>query len=440
MVTKRRRSKSDESASAPPSLTMAKVLRKLARGEELVGTAASARWKGRLKALCDSLEVVEEPRDIRGRKHPLKTVLTVAVLGSMCGADSADSMHIWALREREWLEEFVAFPSGVPSQDTILRVLAAVDPMGLRLAYLRWVKAVLGPNVARGAQVAIDGKTLRRSGGGRGQDKPVHMVSALVSGLNLVIGQRSCDEKSNEITAIPKLLELLSLREALVSIDAMGCQVAIAEKILSRQADYLLALKGNQGLLHEQVRTAFAAIDAGPPRAVDAAQPLKASKAASFDSGHGRHEERVVCMVSRASNEGEFERWLPASCRWPGLEAIICIREKRENATTGGVSSEQRFFITSKDMSAEDALAAIRAHWAIENGLHWVLDVCFAEDQSRVRTENAGENLAVIRHLAHALLRRHTADSVSVAKRRELCMMWRSYLEFVLGSACEEDA
>jgi hypothetical protein len=138
------------------------------------------------------------------------------------------------MREREWLEEFVAFPSGVPSQDTILRVLAAVDPMGLRLAYLRWVKAVLGPNVARGAQVAIDGKTLRRSGGGRGQDKPAHMVSALVSGLNLVIGQRSCDEKSNEIRAIPKLLELLSLREALVSIDAMGCQVAIAEKILGK--------------------------------------------------------------------------------------------------------------------------------------------------------------------------------------------------------------
>ena len=208
----------------------------------------------------------------------------------------------------------------------------------------------------------------------------------------------------------------------------------------AKQADYLLALKGNQGLLHEQVRAAFAAIDAGKPRTIDAAQPLKASKAASFDSGHGRHEERLVWVVSRAFNPGELERWLPASRRWPGLDAIICIREQRENVTTGDVSSEERFFITSRDMFAEEALAATRGHWAIENGMHWVLDVCFAEDQSRVRTENAGENLAVISHLAHALLRRHTADSVSVAKRRELCRMWRSYLEFVLGSACEEAA
>lgn len=421
-------------------LTMAGVTRRLAMGELLMGEEGAERWKKRLRLLGNSLDVVEEPRDVRGRKHPLKTVLTITVLGSMCGADSADSMHLWAVRERKWLEDFVTFPSGVPSQDTILRVLAAIDPKSLRAAFLQWVEAVLGPNVARGTHVSIDGKTLRGSGGGRGQEAPVHMVTAMVSDLNLVIGQRSCDEKSNEITAIPKLLDLLRIEEALVSIDAMGCQVAIAEKILSKRADYLLATKGNQGNLHDELKDAFSAIHAGKPRSVDAPQPLLATKATTFEKGHGRYEERTIWVVSRAANPEAFERWIPESKRWPRLAAVLCIQERRENVKTGRVSCELRYFITSRSMSPAEALKAIRGHWAIENGLHWVLDVCFAEDASQVRTENAAENLAVIRHIAHGLLRRHTADTVSVAKRRELCLLWPRYLEFVLGSACEEPA
>lgn len=418
-------------------LTMARVTRRLASGESLIDEEAATRWKQRLGALCDSLAVVEEPRDVRGRKHPLKTVLTIAVLGSMCGADSADSMHLWALRERRWLEEFVSFPSGVPSQDTILRVLAAIDPRGLRIAFQQWVKAVLGRDVAHGMQVSIDGKTLRRSGGGRNQPKPVHMVTAMVSELNLVIGQRACDDKSNEITAIPKLLDLLSLHNALVSIDAMGCQVAIAKKILSKKADYLLATKGNQGELHRQLKTMFAAVHAGPRLAVDAANPPAAVTVTSTDRAHGRAEERTVWVIHRSNDADEFDRWIPASKRWPGIAAALCIQEHREDLATGNVSTELRFFISSRALTANDALNAIRGHWAIENGLHWVLDVTFDEDQSRVRTENAAENLGVIRHLAHALLQRHTADNVSIAKRRELCLMWRHYLEFILGSACD---
>lgn len=435
MVAKdRARTKVGVSVVGEVPLTMSRVLRRLSNGEALLADVEVERWKERLRALRESLVVVEEPRDRRGRKHPLVTVLVVAVLGSMCGADSADGMHVWACRQRKWLEDFVSFPAGVPSQDTILRVLAAIEPGSLHMAFYQWVDQVLGRGVAHGRHVSIDGKTLRRSGGGRGNEKPVHMVSALVASRNLVLGQVATDAKSNEITAIPQLLQMLSLREALVSIDAMGCQVEIARLIRSKSADYLLATKGNQGRLSNDVITAFDSARSTTHRPSDVAQPLKMLLASSTDSGHGRIEERTAHVIQRSAQPAEFDQWLPATRRWPDLAAIICVTDTRTSCTTGKASIELRYFITSRDITAEAALYAVRAHWAIENGLHWVLDVTFREDQSRVRTDNAAQNLAVVRHFAHSLLRRHTADKVSIAKRRQIAGYWPHYLEFVLGS------
>lgn len=427
-------SRTDAHDAAPPSpMTMAQVKRRLARGESLLRSDTQLWW-ARLHSLADALAVVEDPRDNRGLRHPLVSVLAIAVLGCMCGANDAEHMNLWALRNKQWLQRFLPLPYGIPSQDTILRVLAAVDPRSFRRAFCTWVDTVLGSNFAVGEQLCVDGKTSRGSGDRATGQAPTHMVSALVASRNLVIGQVATESKSNEITAIPELLKMLSIRQALVSIDAMGCQVKIAQLICAKQADYLLAIKANQGTLHDQVILAFEHVHAGAPRSVDAAQPLSALTTSSTDGGHGRIEERTIWVIHRSSDPQRFDRWLPASKRWPELAAIVCIREVQTDSISGEVSEEMRYFISSRELEAEDALSAVRSHWAIENGLHWVLDVTFGEDQSRVRSENASENLAVVRHLAHGILRRHRADKVSVAKRRTLCAMWPAYIEFVLGS------
>jgi predicted transposase YbfD/YdcC len=390
------------------------------------GAAAEASLpESILRQLVQSLSVVEDPRNLRGIRHPLVNVLTIAVLGCMCRCDDAEALEDWGRKEADWLADFLDMPHGIPSQDVFLRILAAIEPASFRQAFHIWVSevfALLGIE----QQIAIDGQTHRRSGDvGKGQ-KPVHMVHALVCETGLVMGQVATDEKSNEIKAIPALLEVLDLRGALVSIDAMGTQVKIARQIVKAGGDYLLALKGNQSSLHTEVKAAFVEALDNRRRTVDEVPPPQITTETEVDGGHGRIEIRTAQVVT------DFEPWVPAAQRWSGLRALIAITATREDLTTGKKSTETRYYVSSRAMTAVEANERVRSHWLVENQLHWCLDMTFGQDACRIRTGHATENFAVVRHFALNVIRNYKGDRYSVPRRRRLCDYDRDYRRRVL--------
>ncbi len=380
-----------------------------------------------LRALVRRLSIVTEPRKARGIRHPLVNVLTIAVLGCMCRCDDAEALEDWGRKEAAWLSDFLDMPHGVPSQDLFLRVLAALDPTCFRMAFHAWMREVfclLGID----SQLAIDGQTHRRSGDARSGSKPLHMVHALLCEAGLVLGQVATEEKSNEITAIPALLDLLDLRGALVSIDAMGTQVKIARKIVDGEGDYLLGLKGNQSTLHREVQEAFAEALDDRQRTVDEVRPPKVTEETQVDGGHGRVETRTARVL-----EG-FEPWVPSGERWKGLKSLVAITATREDTITGKISEETRYYISSRVLTPAEANKGVRAHWLVENRLHWCLDMSFGQDACRIRTGNATENFAVVRHFALNIIRNYKGDRYSVPRRRRLCDFHQDYRERVLRS------
>ena len=381
-----------------------------------------------LKSLIRSLSTVKETRKPKGLRHPIVNVLTIAVLGCMCGCDDAEALEDWGKKEEEWLSGFLDLPHGTPSQDVFLRVFAALDPTAFRMAFHTWIEEVFAVMGLEG-QVAIDGQTHRRSGDKASGKKPLHMVHALLCESGLVLGQVATEEKSNEIVAIPALLELLDLRGALVSIDAMGTQVKIAKKILEKGGDYLLALKGNQGTLHAEVQEAFREALDPRQRALDEIPPPEVTTHTEVDSGHGRIETRVARVVTG------FEPWVPSGDRWPKLRTLVEVVATREDPRTGEVSRETRYYISSRALTAAEANRHVRTHWLVENRLHWCLDMSFGQDACRIRTGNATENFAVVRHFALNILRNYKADRYSVPRRRRLSDYRREYREKVLRSA-----
>lgn len=381
-----------------------------------------------LDALVRSLSVVEDPRHARGVRHPLVNVLTIAVLGCLCRCDDAEALEDWGRKEAEWLSEFLDVPHGMPSQDVYLRVFAAIDPTSFRAAFHGWmgeVFALLGID----GQIAIDGQTHRRSGDGKSGRKPLHMVHALACEAGLVLGQMATEEKSNEIVAIPKLLDLLDLRGALVSIDAMGTQVKIARKIVQGGGDYLLALKGNQTSLHTEVQEAFEEALDDRRRTVDEVPPPQVETDTQVDGGHGRIETRTARVLT------DFEPWVPAGSRWQGLQRVVAITATREDTNTGKVSTETRYYISSRALTAAEANEGVRSHWLVENRLHWCLDMTFGQDANRIRTGNAAENFAVVRHFALNIIRNYKGDRLSVPRRRRLCDFHQDYRDRVLRAA-----
>ncbi len=376
--------------------------------------------------LLKSLVVVTDPRKDRGRRHLLLDVLVIAVLGCLCGCDNAEALEDWAKKEHPWLSGFLTLSHGTPGQDVFLRVLAAIDPEEFRSAFLVWVReilCVLGVN----GQIAVDGQTNRGSRDRAANRSPVHMVSALTCGEGLVLGQVKTDEKSNEITAIPELLRLLDLRGALVSMDAMGCQVSIAKLIRAQQGDYLMGLKGNQSTLRDETEAVFEAAKAPRSINIDEAQPPAVAEATEVDKGHGRLETRTAKVIS------DFNEWVPASQRWPDMNSLIAIDSTREEILSGKTTTETRFYISSRDLTPEQALAGVRNQWLIENQLHWCLDVTFGQDANQTRTKNAAENLAVVRHFALNLVRAYNGDRYSAPRRRRLCDYHIDYRETLLG-------
>jgi predicted transposase YbfD/YdcC len=365
-------------------------------------------------ALLEHFASVPDPRIERHRWHKLSDILVIAVCAVLSGAESYPAIEDFGSEREGWLRQFLELPAGIPSHDTFNRVLRLLDPVELQSCFLRWMQAVA--EVTDGAVVAIDGKALRRSFGKGTAKRAIHMVSAWATANGVVLGQRKVDTKSNEITAIPALLALLALKGCIVTIDAMGCQRDIAQKIVEQGADYVLALKGNQPTLEQAVKHFFLT---GPGAEAHWSQ---SDYHEHTEHGHGRVETR------RAWISADLDAELRAAA-WPGLQSIGLVEATR---TVGEKTSvEQRFYLSSLPPQAGEFAQAVRKHWRIENQLHWTLDVTFREDQSRLRTGYGAENFAVLRHIALNLLRQEPSAK-SLPRKRLACALNPDYLLKVL--------
>jgi predicted transposase YbfD/YdcC len=330
--------------------------------------------------------VLHDPRIDRSKLYPLTEILFVVLTGSICGAESWRDFVLFGKEKLDLMRQYFPFANGIPSKNTFARVLAALDTEAFKQHFVEWVKSL---QVILNEVIAIDGKTLCNSIDKAKAMSAIHMVSAFATGARLVLAQQKVEEKSNEITAIPKLLDLLDLKDQIITIDAMGTQKAIAKQIHDKEGHYVLAIKGNQGTLNEDVRLFLEAeFKKNSSTAID-------DRYEESDKGHGRIEMRK-CIVSSQID------WLIQKDQWAGLKTIAMIEETQE--INGIKSTEHRFFISSLTADAQQIASAIRAHWLIESGLHWTLDVVFNEDNSRVRKDNAGENMAIIRHITLNML------------------------------------
>jgi predicted transposase YbfD/YdcC len=365
-------------------------------------------------ALLDHFADVPDPRIARHRWHKLSDILVIAVCVVLCGAESYPAIEDFRHERAEWRKQFLELPEGIPSHDTFNRVLRLLDPVQFQACFLRWMQAVA--EVTAGEIVAIDGKALRRSFAKGTGKRAIHMVSAWASENGAVLGQRKVDTKSTESTAIPDLLDLLALNGCIVTIDAMGCQRTIAQKIVDQGADYVLALKGNQPTLEQAVERFFVP---GPEAEAHRTQSDDHEQTAQRQ---GRVEPR--CAWLRADLEAEL-----SAMAWPGLQSSGRVAATRP--LRGKTSVEQRFYLSSLPPEAEQFAQAVRKHWGIENQLHWSLDVTFREDLSRLRTGHGAENFAVLRHIALNLLRQEPSAK-SLPRKRLACALNPAYLLKVL--------
>ncbi len=371
------------------------------------------------RGLLGYLAQVPDPR-AQNSRHCLLDLLAITILAVLCRCDDWVEVAAWGEEHQGWLRTFLALPHGVPSHDTFGRVFARLAPDELERCLSQFIQGLV--QASGGRLIALDGKTLRRSFEAGGGKAAIHMVSAWCSFNHLVLGQLTTDAKSNEITAIPKLLELLDVRGALVSIDAMGCQKQIARQIVQQRGDYLLAVKDNHKTLHEDVRLFIDEAITGQW------EGMKHDYHQDVDADHGRLEVRR-CWVS------DDVAWLKRQGHdWPKLGGLVCVESQRQVfGTDPEPTLERRYYLTSRQPCGEGAramLEATRAHWGIENKLHWCLDMVFGEDQSRVRKGHAAENLSRFRRLALTLLRRMhpPRPKTSLKVRRLMCSSNRQTL------------
>ncbi len=367
-------------------------------------------------ALLEHFASLDDPRVERTKLHPLLSIIAIAICAVIGGAESWDDIELFGETKLDWLATFLDLPHGIPSHDTFNRVFAALNPIQFQHCFQSWMAAVR--TILPAEVIALDGKTVRGShDGGKGA---IHMVSAWAATNRLVLAQVKVDEKSNEITALPDLLQQLVLAGCLVTIDSMGCQRALAQQIIDQGGDYVLGLKGNQETLEQDVQLSFAAAEA------DGFAGISHEHAETIDKGHGRIETRRATVIDDAA----VLAWLQKQHAWPGLEAIGMIHAERRIGETR--TSEDRFYLLSTPLSAAAFGAAVRSHWGIENCVHWVLDLSFHEDQSRIRAGYAAENFAVLRHIALNLLRQQPFKRASIKGRRKMAGWDHAFLLRVL--------
>lgn len=367
-------------------------------------------------SLFDTLSQVPDPRLDRTKLHQLVDILVIAVCATICAAETWEEIAEFGQAKESWFRKFLSPPNGIPSHDTFRRVFLRLNPRKLQEAFLGWVRSVAA--VTEGEVVAIDGKQVRGARTADGKEG-LRMVSAWACEQRLVLGQLKTEEKSNEITAIPVLLELLELKGCIVTVDAMGCQREVAAQIIAQEADYVLSLKGNQGLLHEEVAEYFAWAERTNFK------DLEYDYCATLEKDHGRIEGRR-CWVTQDID------WFTEKAEWAGLGSFIMVEAERE-VVGKAASVERRYFISSLGADAQQALRAVRCHWQVENSLHWVLDVAFREDACRTRTAHAPENLATLRHIAVNLLKQERSCKLGIKSKRLKAGWDESYMLKVLN-------
>jgi predicted transposase YbfD/YdcC len=346
----------------------------------------------------------------RRKKHDMLDIIAITIAAVVCGAEDWYEIEEFAIANQTWFETFLTLENGLPSHDTINRFFANMDPKAFESCFTDWIRSLEG--ITTGQLVGIDGKTIRGAKE-NGKKSPVHMVSAWAGDSELVLGQLKVNEKSNEITAIPELLKSLFLEDCLVSVDAMGCQHAIADVIVDKGCDYLLAVKGNQGGLEENVVDSFRFFK---PDTIDT----------DTDIGHGRVETRKCAVISDLGHIIQKEKWA-------NLSTLVRIESERYSKSTQKTETETRYYISSKDENAVYFQKNVRSHWGIENKLHWTLDVVFHEDQSRKRAGNAAQNFSLVNKIALTLLRKETSSKRSVKIKRKKAGWDREYLLKVLN-------
>jgi predicted transposase YbfD/YdcC len=373
-------------------------------------------------SIVEHFQTLEDPRIERTKKHNLLDILVIALCTLLTGGEGFQDMALFGQSKQAWLQTFLALPHGIPSHDTCGRVFARLNPQRFQECFLSWTRAVA--QFTEGTLISLDGKTVKASFDRATTTSPLHMVSAWCSEQGgLVLGQRKTDTKSNEITAIPELLQLLAIKGCIVTIDAMGCQTAIARQIQAQGGDYLLALKSNH-------KKASAAVKRYFHQHIEHHLAWRTAENFfdAFDDSHGRTVRRRVWTITDLFP-------LPELTKWPGLQSVIVVETIRMAHQQAPVTSDYRVYISSLVRSATAFASMIRQHWDIENKLHWSLDVTFNEDHCRIRKEHAAENMAAVRHVALNLLRQEHSQQISLRQKRLLCGLDEHYLLMVLSRA-----
>jgi predicted transposase YbfD/YdcC len=370
------------------------------------------------KRLVEYFSVLKDPRCPGKVMHRLIDILVISVCAVIAGAESWEDIELYGQEKAEWLKNFLELQHGTPSHDTFRRLFMIIDPEAVERCFAEWVASF--SSVEEHEVMAIDGKTLRRSFDKSKNQKAFHLLNVFSTRTGMTIGQCKVDGKSNEITAIPEILDKLNLKNSIITIDAMGCQRNIAEKIIAQKADYILALKGNQKHLHEAVKNyckinCFSA-DSSIIPTVD-----------YFDDSHGRQVQRRAFVCPEACH-------LPGLQHWPGVRQVLAIETIRQVTNQDNPRCEIRYFLSSCDASAEKQIQAIRSHWGIENRLHWVLDMSFREDECRIRDANAARCFSVLRKIALNLVRQDSSKRNSIKAKRKKAGWSNDYMENVMFS------
>lgn len=363
-----------------------------------------------------SFSVLPDPRKNRNQVYSLFDIVTVAILSVLCGADDWMEVSLWGESNLQWLQQRGLCLNGIPSHDTFSRFFRFVDVSAFERCFINWTQRI---SKVVGGVIALDGKTICNSGSG--DEKAIHLVSAFSAENNIVLGQLATEAKSNEITAFPALIELLDLNEAIVTIDAAGCQKDIASLIRDRGGDYVLALKGNQGNLHAEVQNFFKqAIEVSPEEA-------DCDYYVNEEKSRGRTERREVWVTANLD-------WLPQKKAWKDLTSIACLKSTRE--IKGKETIEYRYYIASLEGDAWKIGNAIRSHWSVENKLHWQLDVSYGEDGCKIRKDNGPENFSIIRRVTLNLLKSDKKTKAGIKNKRSKAGWNKEYMVEILGMSC----
>lgn len=352
---------------------------------------------------------MEDFRLNRKKEHLLIDIISIAVAATLCGCSGYDEIEDFGLVRLDWLKTFLELPNGIPSHDTFNRVFSKMDPIKFEECFRNWVNSMSGPHKEQ--LLCIDGKTIRGAKA-NGQKSLIHMVSVWASESNLVFGQYKVDEKSNEITAIPEIINSIFIKDCLVSIDAMGCQEAIARTIIDRKGDYILGVKNNQQTLYEDIEDSFLFYK---PIDIDVSQ----------DVGHGRVEKRTCSIITNKGHITQLEKW-------QNLTVLIKIESERYFKVNQKTENSVRYYIASRLESASFYQENIRNHWGIENKLHWTLDVVFKEDSLRKRAGHAAQNFSIINKIAINIARNEKTKTCSINRKRRFAAMDLNYLEVLM--------